>query len=222
MVVLLVTAATTVEGYSRGSFDFTNKAPHLFDRYNSDKSAGIKVAKRGRPPGATTRWRNPNNFAALHAQTLMELWLAGAPVLVVRAMLSSLAGDPEQQALIQACWSRRGNEPRHTVPPKIKRQLCRLAVAHTMELQHDRILRQRAQASYETLRRQGWTDTQIKRMCLSGVPRPLAPLGRPAPSRLPPRGFWPLGGRFLPGIFTSNAAQRRCRFGPAQLGARVA
>jgi hypothetical protein len=31
MVALLVTAATTVEGCSRGPFDFTNKAPHLFD-----------------------------------------------------------------------------------------------------------------------------------------------------------------------------------------------
>jgi hypothetical protein len=33
------------------------------------------MTKRGRPPGATSRWRNPNNFAAHHAQVLMELWL---------------------------------------------------------------------------------------------------------------------------------------------------
>jgi hypothetical protein len=91
----------------------------------------------------------------------MELWLAGLPVLGVRGMLSSLAGNPEQQALIQACWSQRGNERRYTVPPKIKRRLCRLAVAHTVALQHDRILRQRTQAARAALRRQGWTDTQI-------------------------------------------------------------
>jgi hypothetical protein len=76
------------------------------------------VAKRGRPPGATTRLRNPNNFAAHHALTLMELWLADAPVLEIRAMLSSLAGNPEHQALIQECWRQRGNERRYTVPPK--------------------------------------------------------------------------------------------------------
>jgi len=119
------------------------------------------VAKRGRPPGVTSRWRNPNNFAAHHAQTLMELWLAGVPVLGIRAMLSSLAGSPEQQALIQAFWSHRGSERRYTGPPKIKLHLCRLAVAHTVELQHDRILRQRAQAARAALRREGWTDTQI-------------------------------------------------------------
>src|SRR6516162_10833743 len=43
------------------------------------------------------------------------------------------------------------------------------------------------------------------RKCLNAAPRPLEPRGRPAPSRLPPRGFWPLGGRSLRGIFTSNA-----------------
>jgi hypothetical protein len=59
------------------------------------------MAKRGRPRGATSWWRNSNRVAAHHAQVLMELWLAGLPVLGVR-----------------------GN----TVPPKIKRKLCRLAV----------------------------------------------------------------------------------------------
>jgi hypothetical protein len=108
-----------------------------------------------------TRWRNPNNFAAHHAQTLMELWLAGAPVLEIRVMLSSLAGNPEHQALIEECWSQRGNERRYTVPPKIKRKLCRLAVAHTVELHCDAIRRQRAQAAKAALRTQGWTDAQI-------------------------------------------------------------
>ena len=52
------------------------------------------MAKRGRPSGVTSWWRNPNNIAAHHAQALMELWLAGAPVVEIRVMLSSLAGRP--------------------------------------------------------------------------------------------------------------------------------
>jgi hypothetical protein len=119
------------------------------------------MTKRGRPPGATSRWRNPNNYAAHHAQGLIELWLAGAPVLEIRVMLLSLAGNPEQQALIEECWSQRGNELRYTVPPKIKRKLCRLAVAHTVELHCDAIRRRRARAGKTALRIQGWTDAQI-------------------------------------------------------------
>jgi hypothetical protein len=119
------------------------------------------MTKRGRPPGATSWWRNPNNFAAHHAKVLMEVWLAGAPVCQIRIMLSSLAGSAKQQALIEECWSKRGNERRYTVPPKIKRKLCRLAIAHAVELRRDRILRQRAQAAHAAFRRQGWTDTQI-------------------------------------------------------------
>ena len=88
------------------------------------------MAKRGRPSGVTSWWRNPNNIAAHHAQALMELWLAGAPVVEIRVMLSSLAGRPEYQALIDECWSIIENERRFTVPPKIKRKFCRLAVAH--------------------------------------------------------------------------------------------
>jgi hypothetical protein len=91
----------------------------------------------------------------------MELWLAGAPVLEIRVMLSSLAGNPEAQALIEECWSKLGNDRRHTVPPKIKRKLCRLAVAHVVELRRDAILRRRARAAETALRTQGWTETQI-------------------------------------------------------------
>jgi hypothetical protein len=119
------------------------------------------MTKRGRPPGATSRWRNPNNFAAHHAQALIELWLAGAPVLEIRVMLLSLAGSPEHQGLIEECWSQRGNERRYTVPPKIKRKLCRLAVAHVVELHCDAIRRRRARAAKTALRIQGWTDAQI-------------------------------------------------------------
>jgi hypothetical protein len=119
------------------------------------------MAKRGRPTGATSWQRNPNHVAAHHAQVLMELWLAGAPVLEIRVMLSSLAGNPEQQALIEECWSKHGNDRRYTVPPKIKRKLCRLAVAHVVELRRDAIQRRRARAAETALRTGGWTETQI-------------------------------------------------------------
>jgi len=102
------------------------------------------MAKRGRPSGVTSWWRNPNNIAAHHAQVLMELWLAGAPLVEIRVMLSSLAGRPEYQALIDECWSMIENERRFTVPPKIKRKFCRLAVAHVMELHRDAVQRRRA------------------------------------------------------------------------------
>ena len=119
------------------------------------------MAKRGRPTGTTSWQRNPNRRAAHHAQVLMEAWLADAPVLEIRVMLSSLAGNPEAQALIEECWSKRGNDRRHTVPPQIKRKLCRLAVAHVVELRRDAIQRRRAGAAETALRTQGWTETQI-------------------------------------------------------------
>ena len=119
------------------------------------------MAKRGRPTGATSWQRNPNRRAAHHAQVLMEAWLADAPVLEIRVMLSSLAGNPEAQALIEECWSKRGNDRRYTVPPQIKRKLCRLAVAHVVELRRDAIQRRRAGAAETALRTQGWTETQI-------------------------------------------------------------
>jgi hypothetical protein len=37
--------------------------------------------------------------------------------------------SPEHQALIEECWNKRGKERRYTVPPKIKRRLCELAIA---------------------------------------------------------------------------------------------
>jgi hypothetical protein len=132
------------------------------------------MAKRGRPPGATSWWRNPNNRAAHHAQGLMEVWLAGAPVLEIRIMLSSLAGKPELQTLIKECWSKRGNERRYTVPPKIKRKLCQLAVAHVTELRRDEIQRQRAQAAERRLRAAGYTDAQIAEILSRRTPEHIA------------------------------------------------
>ena len=119
------------------------------------------MAKRGRPPGATSWWRNPNRVGAHHAQVLIEAWLAGASVVGIRVMLSSLAGSPEWQALIEECWSKRGNERRYTVPQRIKRKLCRLAVAHVAELRLDSIQRRRARAAETALQTQGMSDTQI-------------------------------------------------------------
>jgi hypothetical protein len=101
------------------------------------------------------------NIAAHHANVLLELWLAGAPVLEIRYLLLSLAGSPEHQATIEECWRRRANERRYTVPQKIKRRLCRLAVAHVVELRRPVILRKRARAAERKLRMQGWTDPQI-------------------------------------------------------------
>jgi hypothetical protein len=115
------------------------------------------MAKRGRPSGVTSWWRNPNNIAAHHAQALMELWLAGAPVVEIRVMLSSLAGRPEYQALIDECWSIIENERRFTVPPKIKRKFCRLAVAHVMELHRDAVQRRQARAAERRLAIQGFS-----------------------------------------------------------------
>jgi hypothetical protein len=124
--------------------------------------AAVNLApKRGRPAGATSWWRNLENVGAHHANVLLELWLAGAQVLEIRVMLSSLASSPKHQAMIEDCWRVRGNERRHTVPPRIKRSLCQLAVAHVVELRLDAILRQGAQAAVRKLRLEGWTDTQI-------------------------------------------------------------
>jgi hypothetical protein len=134
---------------------------------------GQTVAKRGRPRGATSWWRNPANYAAHHATALMERWLANFPEFAIRYSLFSLAASSEYQALIEECWRARGNERRYTVPPKIKRKLCRLAVAHVVELQRDAILRRRIAAARKTLRTQGWSEPQIaeilRRMALERI-----------------------------------------------------
>jgi hypothetical protein len=122
----------------------------------------------GRPVGATSWWRNLTNVAAHHANVLLELWLAGAPMLGVRKLL--LARNPEDQALVEECWRARGDGRRHTVPPKIKRKLCRLAVAHVAELRRQMILHQCGQATARDLQRQGYSDTQIDAIISRRVP----------------------------------------------------
>ena len=60
--------------------------------------------KRGRPRGSQSWWKNPVNVARHHANGLLELWLATAPV------------------------------RRYTVPPKIKRRLCEAAIDHLEDI----------------------------------------------------------------------------------------
>jgi hypothetical protein len=141
-------------------------------------------AKRGRPKGSggkTWALREPVNVAAHHANVLIELWLAGAPVLEIRVLLMSLARSPDHQAhgaLIEECWHARGSERRYTVPGPIKRKLCQLAAAHVAELRLDAklrlddTLRQRALADErERLLTEGWTETQIVEILSRTVPK---------------------------------------------------
>jgi hypothetical protein len=60
--------------------------------------------------------RNPANVAAHYASFLMELRLADAPMIEVNKLFS---WSPAQQAIIEECWSKRGDERRYTVPKAI-------------------------------------------------------------------------------------------------------
>lgn len=117
-----------------------------------------------------SRLRNPDNRAANHTLVLIELWLADAPEAEVRALLAPLAGNAEHQLVIDECWRERGNERRYTVPAKIKRKLCQLAVAYTIILDSQAraarpqvgCILQQARVDAETiLRQRGWTDERI-------------------------------------------------------------
>jgi hypothetical protein len=128
------------------------------------------VAKRGRPQGSKDLRLNQANVAAGHASLLLELWLADAPVIEVRALLWPFSWSTEHQALIEKCWSRRKHERRFTVPPKIKRALCQLAVAYVMELQQQKqdvkleieaSLRRSKAAAEAELKARGWSDEEI-------------------------------------------------------------
>jgi hypothetical protein len=129
------------------------------------------MAKRGRPKGVTSALKKPANVAAHHANVLIELWLAGVPLLGVLG--ATLASTPEQNAhwdLIEKCWrcryskrrytmegqqhTVREEKRRHTVPWKIKKNLCQLAIAHVIELD-------RQSRDVKWLRAQGLTEEQI-------------------------------------------------------------
>ena len=65
-------------------------------------------------------------------------WVGVARFVTARALSGSASAkppqlwpgaSPEHQALIEECWNKRGKERRYTVPPKIKRRLCELAIA---------------------------------------------------------------------------------------------
>ena len=151
------------------------------DRHNSNQmrnpfnhGSSPGRARAGRPLGATSWSRNLANVAAHHANVLLELWLAGAPVLEIRVLLLSLADKPEHQALIEECWRARDRgRRRHTVPPKIKRKLCQLAIAHVTELRRQTILHQCNQKIERDLQRQGYSDGQIAAIMSRRVPDPL-------------------------------------------------
>ena len=94
----------------------------------------------GRPLGSTSWWRNPANVAAHHANVLLELWLAVAPV------------------------------RRYTVRPAIKRHLCQLAIAHVTETRREMILHQCRLAAQRDLGRQGYSDAQIAEIMSRHLP----------------------------------------------------
>jgi hypothetical protein len=125
----------------------------------------------GRPFGATSWARNPANVAAGHTNLLLELWLAELPVREFQVLFRWSAQTPEQQAIIEECWRARDRgRRRHTVPPKIKRKLCQIAVAHVTELRRQTILHHRNQAIESDLRRQGYSDGQIAEIMSRRVP----------------------------------------------------
>jgi hypothetical protein len=126
----------------------------------------------GRPLGSTSWSRNLANVAAHHANLLLELWLAEVPVLEFQLVFPQVAHRPEHRAMIEECWRARDRgRRRYTVPPKIKRQLCRLAGAHVMELRRQTILHHCNQAIERDLQGQGYNDGQIDAIMSRRVPQ---------------------------------------------------
>jgi hypothetical protein len=128
------------------------------------------VAKPGRPCGTggpTHWWRNPANVAAHYASFLVELWLADTSMIVVTNLCS---WSPEHQAIIEECWSKRGDERRYAVPKAIKLKLCELAIAYDMALRRQEedgrpqiqasLQRSKSAAEAELLSR-GWSNEEI-------------------------------------------------------------
>ncbi len=136
----------------------------------------------------------------------MELWLAGAPALEIRVMLSSLAGSPACQALIDECWSKVENERRFTVPPKIKRKLCQLAVAHVMELRRDAIQRRDVRAAERALAIQGFSRAATAEILMR---RTVNPVGIEAPDLK--KVLEIVNRRAPPGTLRRKAAARKLR-----------
>jgi hypothetical protein len=123
------------------------------------------MPRRGRPPGSTSRLRNPVNYAAHHATVLMECWLAGSSI-----QIGPEYTDVLPSLLTTGRWLVQPKKRERTVPPKIKRLLCKLAIAHVVELDEqsrarapeleDSARRSKAKAKAE-LKSRGWTDERI-------------------------------------------------------------
>jgi hypothetical protein len=139
------------------------------------------LAKRGRPKGTTSVWRNAANVAAHHTSVLYELWLTGTSAI---GQAGALLGYPKrgtaEYKLMLDCWLARGNGPRHKMPLEIKQKLCELAIAHVVELQRqtqdakpeiEAILQRCAQAAEAKLKAQGWTDEQVAAWFNSAAPK---------------------------------------------------
>lgn len=101
------------------------------------------MAKRGRPLGRTSWARTSANIAAHHAQSLMDMWLAGVPVEAIRRLLFPLLDRVEIPTMIDACWSKQPTRRRYTVPKGIKEAICRMAIeyAEALHLGQERALR---------------------------------------------------------------------------------
>ena len=130
-------------------------------RDHSQVDGSSRMAKRGRPIGARSRSWSANRRRAHFANVLMEVWLADIRVRGVRLLLRPLAENSEMLTLITECWRKRGNERRYTVPPDIKRKLCKLAVAHETALQRNMIQQIRSTAAEQQLRAAGLSDAQV-------------------------------------------------------------
>jgi hypothetical protein len=104
----------------------------------------------------------------------MEAWLAEVPVHQIRVMLPSLASKPEYQFLIDECWSKLGRQRRFTVPLRIKRDLCRVAIAHVIDLRRDAVERRRAQALERMLTVQGFSRAATDEILALRTVRPVS------------------------------------------------
>jgi hypothetical protein len=118
----------------------------------------------GRPRGALSWAKNSVNFAADYANALIECWLGGVPIQIGDHQLIPASRFPVQAPRGQP------RKERRTVPWRIKRVLCRLAIARVRRIYQQiqaaapeieaSLRRGEAKAEAE-LRRRGWTDERI-------------------------------------------------------------
>jgi hypothetical protein len=87
------------------------------------------MGKAGRPRGSRSWPLNPDNIAAHHAEILLEFWLSGAPIEAASLRLGPALKLPDVCRLLRQCWTQQPINRRFTVPPRVKRDLCKVAVA---------------------------------------------------------------------------------------------